>query len=90
MGSGSATESFDSPAQHGWDLHWSYDCSTAGGHGVFVADVFDADRTPDFARPGVSEEGNKDSGVYHVPGTGRFYLEVTSTCRWALKVTEQG
>lgn len=69
-------------------MHWGYDCSNAGGHGVFVVDVYDADRTPDFKAPGVSEEGGKDAGVYHVPESGRFYLEVTSTCRWTLKVVD--
>jgi len=84
-GTGSATETVDSPSERGWDLHWSYDC--AGGPGVFAAEVFDSERTPDFAHPGVNEEGGgKDSGVYHVPGKGRFYLEITTTCSWSVKV----
>lgn len=83
-GSGSATETFTAHAS-GWDLHWSYDC---GGRGVFTADVFDAAHTPDFKHPGVNEEGVADSGVYHVPETGRFYLEITSTCEWTVKVLQ--
>jgi hypothetical protein len=66
-------------------MHWSYDCGN--GRGVFVVDVYSSDRTPDFAHPGVNEEGDKDSGVYRVPGAGRFYLEVTTTCKWTVKVT---
>jgi len=83
-GTGSATETIDSPSDRGWDLHWSYDC---GGGGVFTADVFDFDHTPDFRHPGINQEGGgKDAGVYHVPGKGRFYLEITSTCSWSVKV----
>ena len=78
----------DSPGKNGWDLHWSYDCSATGGRGSFFADVFDSDHTPDFKAPGVSEEGRTDSGDYHVPGSGRFYLEITTTCRWAVRVVE--
>ena len=55
---------------------------------MFVVDVYEADKTPDFKAPGVSEVGGKDSGIYHVPGSGRFYLEVTSTCTWTLKVVD--
>ena len=55
---------------------------------MFVVDVYEADKTPDFKSPGVSEEGGKDAGIYHVPESGRFYLEVTSTCMWTLKVVE--
>ena len=87
-GTGNASESVDSPDEHGWDLNWSYDCSGSGGRGVFTADVFDADRTPNFKTPGVNEEGSYDSGVYHVPGKGRFYLEITSTCTWTVKVVQ--
>lgn len=86
-GTGNATETLDSASKDGWDLHWSYDCSSTGGHGVFVADVFKSDKTPDFTAPGVDEQGDKDSGVYHVAGAGRFYLEVTTTCKWTVKVT---
>jgi hypothetical protein len=70
-------------------MHWSYDCAKAGGSGVFVIDVFEADRTPDFKFPGVSEEGDKDASVYHVAGAGRFYLDVTTTCSWRLKIFER-
>jgi hypothetical protein len=87
-GTGNATEMLDSGSKNGWDLHWRYDCSSTGGHGVFVADVLRSDKTPDFTAPGVNEEGDKDSGVYHVPGAGRFYLEITSTCKWTVKVVE--
>lgn len=70
-------------------MHWSYDCSSsAGGRGVFIVDVFDSDHSPDVDAPGVFEQGDKDSAVYHVPGSGRFYVEVTSTCRWTLKALE--
>jgi hypothetical protein len=69
-------------------LRWSYDCTDSGGKGVFIVDVFNADRTPDFKSPGVSEEGDRDSGVYHVPTSGRFYLEITTTCTWSLNVEE--
>lgn len=72
-------------SKSGWDLRWSYDCH---GHGVFTVDVFNSDRTPDFKHPGVNEEGDKDSAVYHVPESGRFYLEITSTCAWTIKVLE--
>lgn len=79
---------FVAGSTRGWDLRWSYDCSATGGRGIFVVDVYDADRTPDFKFPGVSEEGDKDSGSYHVPKSGRFYLQVTTTCRWKAEVSE--
>ena len=85
-GTGNAGETIDSPSSRGWDMAWSYDCSKSGGRGVFVVDVYDAGRTPDFKHPGVSEEGDADSAVYHVPGAGRFYLDVTTTCAWTLRV----
>ena len=69
-------------------MHWSYDCSATGGRGVFVVDVYVADKTPDFKFPGVSEEGDRDSGVYHVPEKGRLHLEITTTCAWKVKVVE--
>ena len=72
-------------SKRGWDLHWTYDC---GGHGVFVVDVLGADRTPDFKHPGVNEEGDRDSAVYHVPESGRFYLDITTTCHWTVKVVD--
>ena len=73
------------PKAHGWDVHWTYDC---GSHSVFVMDVFDADLTPDFKFPGVEEEGDKDSGVYHVLASGRFTLKITTTCKWSIEVVE--
>ena len=51
-----------------------------------MVDVFKSDRTPDFKHPGVNEQGDRDSGVYHVPESGRFYLEITTTCTWTVKV----
>lgn len=85
-GTGNATEAVSSSSAAGWNMEWSYDCSKTGGRGIFVVDVYDSDHTPDFNHPGVSEEGDQDAGVYHVPGSGRFYLEITTTCRWTLKV----
>jgi hypothetical protein len=88
-GDGDATDILDTTSPKGWDLRWSYDCSNSGGHGVFIADVFKSDRTPDFASPGVDEEGGaRGSGVYHVSGAGRFYLEISATCRWAVEAVE--
>ena len=75
-------------SKSGWNLEWSYDCSKTGGRGVFVVDVFKADRTPDFVHPGISYEGDSDSGVYRVQETGRFYLEITTTCAWTVRVLE--
>ena len=56
---------------------------------MFVVDVFSSDRTPDFKHPGVSELGDKDSGVYRVPEKGPFYLDITTTCSWTVKVVEE-
>ena len=86
-GTGNTTiKSFAAASSRGWDLRWSYDCSTTGGTGIFVIDIFKADRTPDFKFPGVNEEGDKDSGMYHVPEQGNFYLDITTTCSWKVKV----
>jgi hypothetical protein len=87
-GIGNASETFAATGKHGWNVEWSYDCSKTGGSGIFVVDVFNAHRTPDFVHPGISEEGDRDSGVYHVPESGRFYLDVTTTCAWTLKVID--
>ena len=85
-GTGNGEATLVSAGTSGWNLHWSYDCSNAaGGRGVFIVDVFKADHSPDTAAPGLFEQGTKDTAVYHVPGAGRFYLEVTSTCRWTLE-----
>ncbi|HSS62433.1 MAG TPA: hypothetical protein VLK30_13345 [Candidatus Limnocylindrales bacterium] len=84
-GTGNASETL--VAARGWDMHWSYDC---GAHGVFVVDVYNSDHTPDFKSPGVNEEGDNDSSTYHVDGAGRYYLEITTTCRWTVKVVESG
>ena len=88
-GTGNANESLDSPGKNGWDLRWAYDCSATGGRGVFFVDVFESDHTPDFKAPGVSEEGDRDSGDYHVPSSGRFYLEITTTCSWTVEAVER-
>lgn len=85
-GTGNADEPF--VASSGWEVAWSYDCAATGGHGIFALDVFNAGGTPDFAYPGVTEEGDKDAGVYRVRESGRFYLEVTTTCRWTVKVSQ--
>jgi hypothetical protein len=85
-GNGNGSESFTSSSAHGWDMRWSYDCPSQNG--VFIVDVYDSDKTPDFKSPGVNEQGDNGSDVYHVPRSGRYYLEVTTTCRWTLKVTE--
>lgn len=53
-----------------------------------MADIFNADMTPDFKFPGVEEEGEKDSGVYHVLQSGQFSIEITTTCSWSVKVVE--
>jgi hypothetical protein len=87
-GTGNASETFAVTGKRGWNVEWSYNCVKTGGRGVFVVDVFSADRTPDFVHPGISEEGDSDSGVYNVPESGRFYLDVTTTCAWSLKVLE--
>ena len=86
VGNGNATETFVVNSKNGWDLRWSYHC---GGPGLFVVDVFHSDRTPDFKHPGVNEEGASDSAVYHVPESGRFYLEITTTCTWTVRVSER-
>ena len=88
-GTGNGTATFVATSSRGWDLHWSYDCSTTGGTGIFVVDVYGADKTPDFKHPGVSEQGDRDSGVYHVPENGRSYLDITTTCKWTVKVLEE-
>ena len=87
-GTGNGAETFVTSSSRGWDLQWSYDCSATGGTGIFVVDVYGADKTPDFKHPGVSEEGDKDSGSYHVPEKGPFHLEITTTCRWKVEVSE--
>lgn len=84
-GAGHGWKTFEVPPHHAWNLLWSYDCQ---GHGVFVADIFNADMTPDFKFPGVEEEGDRDSGVYHVLQSGRFFIEITTTCNWSVKVVE--
>ncbi|HET9782378.1 MAG TPA: hypothetical protein VFR33_11440 [Candidatus Dormibacteraeota bacterium] len=87
-GTGNGALTFVAGSTHGWDLDWKYDCSTTGQNGVFVVDVYGADNTPDFKHPGVNEQGDKDAGVYHVPENGRFHLEITTTCKWTLKVVD--
>ncbi|HEV2413321.1 MAG TPA: hypothetical protein VGX27_00830 [Candidatus Dormibacteraeota bacterium] len=86
VGNGTAkVETID--ASKAWEVLWRYNCAPTG---VFAMDVLHADGTPDFDHPGINEEGDSDSGTYRVPEAGRFYLEVTTTCSWTVKIEEPG
>ncbi|HET7338004.1 MAG TPA: hypothetical protein VFK22_00530 [Candidatus Dormibacteraeota bacterium] len=87
-GAGNMTVPLAVVFQSGAEVKWSYDCSSTGGRGVFAVDVFKSDKTPDFKHPGVNEEGDQDAGTFHLPGPARYYLEITTTCAWKLRVVE--
>ena len=89
--SGSGTEKTATFASSGgWNLAPAFDCSEAGGLGTFVLDVYNADkRHARFEQPGVNQQGSAGSDVLHFNKPGRFYLEITTTCRWTVKVTSE-
>jgi hypothetical protein len=70
-----------------WSIAWSFDCGADSG-GSFFLDVFNAsDHTPDFKNRGVDVEGEKhDSATSRFANPGTFYLEITSTCSWSIRV----
>jgi hypothetical protein len=72
-----------------WSIAWSFDCGTDSG-GSFFLDVFNAsDHTPDFKNRGVDVEGEQhDSATSHFANPGTFYLQITSTCAWSIRVFE--
>ena len=88
--SGTGTQTTGSFTASGpWSIAWSFDCGADVGASLFV-DIFNAsDRTPDFENRGVdveSEQHAADTSHFTHPGT--FYLQVTTTCDWKLRVFE--
>jgi hypothetical protein len=72
-----------------WSIAWSFKCS-AGSGGSFFVDVYNAaDHTPDFKNRGIDAEGEEEAAdTSHFANPGTFYLEVTTTCPWTIKVFE--
>ena len=56
----------------------------------FFVDVYNAaDHTPDFKNRGIDAEGEEEAAdTSHFANPGTFYLEVTTTCPWRIKVFE--
>lgn len=81
------TQSFTASAA--WGIAWSFDCGSGSG-GSFFLDVYNAsDHTPDFKNRGVAAEGEQSAAdTSHFANPGTFYLEVTTTCEWTIKVFE--
>ena len=88
--SGSGTQTTKSfTASGSWSIAWSFDCG-AGSGGSFFVDIFNAsDHTPDFKNRGIDAEGEQQaSDTSHFANPGTFYLGVTTTCGWTIKVFE--
>lgn len=88
--SGTGTQTTQSfTASGAWSIAWSFDCGTGSG-GSFFVDIYNAsDHTPDFKNRGVVADGKQaaaDTSRFANPGT--FYLQVTTTCAWTIKVFE--
>jgi len=70
----------------GWAIGWAYDCSLQGGTGSFVIKVVNTDgaATTDGS---VVQNGAGARSVTVERSTGDHYLDVSTACRWAVKVT---
>jgi hypothetical protein len=67
-----------------WDLKWSYDCSSEGdGAGLFQVFINGDGQSPEI---GPNELHVKGDGTEHLHGgAGYRYLEMNSSCNWAVK-----
>jgi len=88
--SGTGTQTTQSfTASTAWSITWSFDCG-AGSSGSLFVDIYNAsDHTPDFKNRGIVAEGEQaaaDTSRFANPGA--FYLQVTTTCAWTIKVFE--
>lgn len=84
-GSGSkSTEKFTVDGD--WDLEWDYNCSNFGQPSNFIVNVFNEDATQNFDNASVNQLGATGKDVQHYHKDGIFYLQVTSTCDWHIKV----
>ena len=87
-GSGNQTTS-PFTASRPWSIAWSFDCGADSG-GSFFLDLYNAtDHTPDFKNRGIAAEGEqKAADTTRFANPGMFYLEVTTTCAWTIRVFE--
>ncbi|MEU3466006.1 hypothetical protein ABZ721_39470 [Streptomyces sp. NPDC006733] len=66
-----------------WDLQYSYDCSAFGVQGNFIVK-----QGGDLGDIYLNELGAKGSDVTHLHDGGSMHLEVTSECKWTIKVID--
>lgn len=93
---GETTEVFT--VDQDWDLHWSYDCSSALGTQhpatgscdfmVTVKELAYCQVSPE--NPGVVEHGPPSHGVVHYHTGGTFYFVVDAYGSWTVAVTGSG
>ena len=79
------TQKFTAAAD--WDLAYTYDCSNFGTQGNFVVMVYGDNNQLSLSNDGPNELGDKGNDVTHNHHGGTYYLDVTSECRWTIKVT---
>jgi len=85
-GTGSQQSDHFKVAGPGWVIGWAYDCSLQGGTGSFVIKVVNTDG-PATTDGSVVQNGAGARSVTVERSTGEHYLDVSTACRWAVKVT---
>lgn len=79
------TKAFTPPGKD-WDLEWSFDCSGLGDSGIFNAKVMRQGGGVS-ANAEVNKINASDSGTEHYHEGGALYLDITSECKWNVKVS---
>ena len=82
--SGSQRTQHFTVASGGWKLGWGYDCSNTSG-AAFGLRILNGDGTPG-QEPAVSRSEPRSSGVEQYQTAGDRMLEITTSCRWEVKV----
>lgn len=69
-----------------WDIDWVYDCSSTGGTGTFEIKVIGYGSAASTTDVGVTQSGTGTSGISRNYDTGKFSLNVSTPCKWTVRV----
>lgn len=69
-----------------WDIDWVYNCSSTGGTGKFQVKVVGYGSASHTKDVGVSQTGAGTSGISRNYDTGTFSLDLTTPCKWTVRV----
>ena len=87
-GSGSANTAKFTVTKSSWQLQWSFDCSSSGGQGEFLAKVNGYGAAANTADSAPFATGSANSGDEHYQDQGTFNLSISSTCSWKVTVVQ--